>query len=732
MFTKASHNGEKAKGNMMPSYVLPPRRAAPDRANTCGTCCRLGAIALVVLLALAAALVPLSSEDYALAEPMPAVLEAVQVGALAKSSRAAFRLVAGVTAVRKVANAVAPTTIRHAVARAPILRRRTSALSDDLDDAATRAHQRWLEEFINEDKTELFKESEETIKVAMETIAAIKAEKKKVATIIADIAAPGPVLEVEQTLTGSDNVAVTSAVSSTTTLKSSMTTIIDQERWRFKGLAPPVHIAEPGKISNEELIALGGMDEVVAHHVVYAINEYPVGVPLHRPAEVEDAFNSAVHELAIPVGLPAEKWAIDNGQRQGCSRRCSAVSSCVGFAWERLPVASCVFYQIPGTSAAAQRGKLRRAPLDRMGNPLPGGLELKFDSEWSWFAKPTQESLVDRFFRSRFTPAFGRHLAHRKFGPDDALPNHPSQPFSVFWMNLKTSTERRAGFEREVLEKHQLKSIAHRVEAINFHGIASGYAADMFAQVGLDPFPCNYRGVSGNLALLLTSHVVWRSMLRDTDHWWYLWFEDDARIHPKVKHFQSAVAELIHDIDVADATRMNSVAKMCVDGDLYHGNTVCVARGKPKPEHWTDRASIRPCVTPRDVDCTVGAGEPTVIWMDTRSINEDWWEISRDHNSPDANQAGMLLNRPAALVLLELHDPHSRTMVPVFSKRDFGPRFVPGGLWHGWTHNPSGLPTGPRDCINDWFLSQWAKNGAFQWGVRPWVVGSSGNSDLNS
>ena len=92
----------------MPSYILPPRRAEPKRASSCGTCCRLGAIALVVLLALAAALVPLSSEDRALTESMPAVLEAVQVAALANSSRSTVRLVAGVTEVRKVANAVAP------------------------------------------------------------------------------------------------------------------------------------------------------------------------------------------------------------------------------------------------------------------------------------------------------------------------------------------------------------------------------------------------------------------------------------------------------------------------------------------------------------------------------------------------------------------------------------------------------------------------------------------------
>tara|TARA_B110000208_G_scaffold33275_1_gene43823 strand:+ start:306 stop:2027 length:1722 start_codon:yes stop_codon:yes gene_type:complete len=506
------------------------------------------------------------------------------------------------------------------------------------------------------------------------------------------------------------------------------------EHYRFKSKTSKTMRSAEKELEQHHL------DEIEVHGALFDEDEYPVAVPLHRPiAAVSAQFNDAVHAMRPPRNLPEAHWAVGNGQRGGCSRRCSALATCAGFAWKRAVPSACAFHaRMPELWQGP--GRLARAPQDRYGELIPGGLRLTLDAEWSWYAKPTKQSGVGRFFRERHQPPIGG--AHVSFGPDVSILEHPV--FGTWWMNLKQSTGRAQSFRREVLDAHNLHH-AHHIESIDYRDFKPRIPGDdyhetleMFASVGLNSaFPC-YHGdeLRGNVALMLTSLIVWRSMVQDRDRYWHVWFEDDARINPKVKHFKSAIAKLIQELDVEDlrerrrkVSNFNTPSEMCIDGSI-HWEIICVGKSSAIPKFQHDVNFIRPCETPLTVDCTIHSSTPTIIWLDTRVVSERWWT---QHQPPSGNQAGMLINRPAALLLLELFDPHSQTMIDSFSDvkqalvgREHVP-FIPGGLWR-----PATSTKGNGDCLNDWFIGQWAKNGAFKWGVRPWVMGSTLSSTIDA
>ena len=132
-------------------------------------------------------------------------------------------------------------------------------------------------------------------------------------------------------------------------------------------------------------------DALAAHHqgcnhgTAFDIDEYPLGVALHRPsARADDAYNTRIVALATPTGMPPDLFDVSKGHRGPCSRRCTSFASCAGFAWKRAVREECVFFRAPDGIVA----------MDRAGELVPGGLPLEMNADWNWYAKPTQNSEV--------------------------------------------------------------------------------------------------------------------------------------------------------------------------------------------------------------------------------------------------------------------------------------------------------------------------------------------------
>ena len=232
--------------------------------------------------------------------------------------------------------AFVPTTIRHAAARAPTLRRRTNALSDDLDDAATRA-------------APPLSTIEHDLAVAQTTLDSVRLEDEHKAETFEDA-------------------------------EVSVSQFEDAEVNRFTAMHDGTTLSETYSRNT-----LATEDVAYNHGTAFDIDEYPLGVALHRPsARADDAYNTRIVALATPTGLPPEMFDVSKGHRGACSRRCTSFATCAGFAWKRAVREECVFFRAPDDVVA----------VDRAGELVPGGLPLEMNADWNWYAKPTQNSEV--------------------------------------------------------------------------------------------------------------------------------------------------------------------------------------------------------------------------------------------------------------------------------------------------------------------------------------------------
>ena len=230
--------------------------------------------------------------------------------------------------------ALIPTTIRHAAARAPTLRRRTNALSDDIDDAKSLLERPHIDAEISEERN---------------ITSAVRLEDEHKAETFEDA-------------------------------EVSVSQFEDAEVNRFTAMHDGTTLSETYSRNT-----LATEDVAYNHGTAFDIDEYPLGVALHRPSvRADDAYNTRIVALATPTGLLPEMFDVSKGHRGACSRRCTSFATCAGFAWKRAVREECVFFRAPDDVVA----------VDRAGELVPGGLPLEMNADWNWYAKPTQNSEV--------------------------------------------------------------------------------------------------------------------------------------------------------------------------------------------------------------------------------------------------------------------------------------------------------------------------------------------------